>query len=111
MVTATSTGGRVIAVPGPAVSKRARQWRNRLVVLSFMAPVLIGLCLFLVYPLLASVYFSFTRFTIDNPPRLNAMTRAMLADLAKLWDELEASIASGIRRCSARARQLEATQP
>jgi len=29
--------------------------------------------------------------TIDNPPRLNAMTRAMLADLAKLWDELEAS--------------------
>ena len=29
--------------------------------------------------------------TIDNPPRLNAMTRAMLADLAKLWDGLEAS--------------------
>jgi enoyl-CoA hydratase/carnithine racemase len=27
--------------------------------------------------------------TIDNPPRLNAMTRAMLADLARLWDELE----------------------
>jgi enoyl-CoA hydratase/carnithine racemase len=29
--------------------------------------------------------------TIDNPPRLNAMTRAMLADLARLWDELERS--------------------
>lgn len=27
--------------------------------------------------------------TIDNPPRLNAMTRAMMADLARLWDELE----------------------
>ena len=27
--------------------------------------------------------------TIDNPPRLNAMTRAMLADLGRLWDELE----------------------
>ena len=27
--------------------------------------------------------------TIDNQPRLNAMTRAMMADLAKLWDELE----------------------
>jgi enoyl-CoA hydratase/carnithine racemase len=26
--------------------------------------------------------------TIDNPPRLNAMTRAMLADLGRLWDEL-----------------------
>jgi enoyl-CoA hydratase len=29
--------------------------------------------------------------TIDNPPRYNAMTRAMLADLARLWDELDAS--------------------
>jgi enoyl-CoA hydratase/carnithine racemase len=26
--------------------------------------------------------------TIDNPPRLNAMTRQMLADLGRLWDEL-----------------------
>ena len=27
--------------------------------------------------------------TIDHQPRLNAMTRAMLAELARLWDELE----------------------
>ena len=27
--------------------------------------------------------------TIDNQPRLNAMTRQMLAELARLWDELE----------------------
>jgi enoyl-CoA hydratase/carnithine racemase len=27
--------------------------------------------------------------TIDNQPRLNALTRAMLADLAGIWDELE----------------------
>jgi enoyl-CoA hydratase/carnithine racemase len=27
--------------------------------------------------------------TIDNPPRLNAMTRAMLAELGRLWDELD----------------------
>jgi enoyl-CoA hydratase/carnithine racemase len=27
--------------------------------------------------------------TIDNLPRLNAMTRAMMADLARIWDELE----------------------
>jgi enoyl-CoA hydratase/carnithine racemase len=27
--------------------------------------------------------------TIDNQPRMNAMTRAMMADLARLWDELE----------------------
>jgi enoyl-CoA hydratase/carnithine racemase len=29
--------------------------------------------------------------TIDNQPRRNAMTRAMLADLGKLWDDLERS--------------------
>lgn len=28
--------------------------------------------------------------TIDNQPRLNAMTRDMMADLGRLWDELEA---------------------
>lgn len=28
--------------------------------------------------------------TIDNQPRLNAMTREMMADLGRLWDELEA---------------------
>ena len=27
--------------------------------------------------------------TIDNQPRMNAMTRAMMADLVRLWDELE----------------------
>src|SRR5580704_11788939 len=27
--------------------------------------------------------------TIDNQPRLNAMTRQMLADLGRVWDELE----------------------
>jgi len=27
--------------------------------------------------------------TIDHQPRLNAMTRAMMADLARVWDELE----------------------
>src|ERR1700741_3945293 len=27
--------------------------------------------------------------TIDNPPRLNAMTRDMLRDLGRIWDELD----------------------
>jgi enoyl-CoA hydratase/carnithine racemase len=27
--------------------------------------------------------------TVDNQPRLNAMTRAMMADLARVWDDLE----------------------
>jgi enoyl-CoA hydratase/carnithine racemase len=27
--------------------------------------------------------------TVDNQPRLNAMSRQMMADLARLWDELD----------------------
>lgn len=42
--------------------------RTRLTPLAFMAPVLLGLTIFLVYPLVAAVYFSFTRFTLINPP-------------------------------------------
>src|SRR5258707_7429937 len=30
-----------------------------------------------------------TVVTVDNQPRLNAMTRAMLSELGRLWDELE----------------------
>jgi len=33
--------------------------------------------------------------TLDNQPRLNAMTRGMMADLARVWDELE----QGATRC------------
>src|SRR3954469_11911688 len=33
--------------------------------------------------------------TIDNQPRLNAMTRGMMGDLARVWDELE----GGATRC------------
>jgi enoyl-CoA hydratase/carnithine racemase len=33
--------------------------------------------------------------TIDNEPRRNAMSRQMMADLARLWDELE----RGLCRC------------
>ncbi|HZN17988.1 MAG TPA: sugar ABC transporter permease [Micromonosporaceae bacterium] len=42
--------------------------RRNLTVLSFIAPALVGLALFLGYPLLASVYFSFTKFDLVNPP-------------------------------------------
>jgi multiple sugar transport system permease protein len=38
-------------------------------VLSFLAPALAGIAVFLVYPLLAAVYFSFTRFDLLTAPR------------------------------------------
>lgn len=43
--------------------------RNRLTVLSFMAPALVGIALFLIYPLVSAVYFSFTRFDLLSTPQ------------------------------------------
>ena len=71
MVT-TTVGAPGIPPGAPPADHTARaraRVRQRLTVLSFMAPALAGLALFLVYPLLASVYFSFTRFDLINPPR------------------------------------------
>lgn len=70
---AITTVGAPGTTPGaPPARRSAPRWwraRERLTVLSFMAPALIGLALFLVYPLLASVYFSFTKFDLINPPQ------------------------------------------
>ena len=52
-----------------ASARRRQSWRRRLVVLSFVAPALAGLVLFLGYPLLTAVYFSFTRVDLVNPPQ------------------------------------------
>jgi multiple sugar transport system permease protein len=74
-VTAVSTGhADRTAAGGPGSSPRRysrtrRRTRDRLVVLSFIAPVLTGLVIFLLYPLLSAVYFSFTTFDLANPPR------------------------------------------
>jgi multiple sugar transport system permease protein len=53
----------------PARRRLPRRWRHRLTVLSFMAPAFVGIAVFFVYPLLASVYFSFTRFDLLTVPK------------------------------------------
>jgi multiple sugar transport system permease protein len=57
----------------PAVTARrprtlSRRTRHGLTVLSLMAPVLIGIAVFFVYPLLSALYFSFTKFNLLTPP-------------------------------------------
>jgi enoyl-CoA hydratase/carnithine racemase len=42
--------------------------------------------------------------TIDNQPRLNAMSRAMMADLGRIWDELERGSCRAIVLTGAGAR-------
>lgn len=54
--------------PQRGTSAGNRALRHRLTVLSFMAPALVGIGLFLVYPLVSAVYFSFTRFDLLTTP-------------------------------------------
>ncbi|MFB9428050.1 carbohydrate ABC transporter permease [Streptoalloteichus tenebrarius] len=54
------------ADPGPPVPRRRR--RRRLVALGFLAPAVLGFGLFFAYPLVATVFFSFTRSDGLNPP-------------------------------------------
>ncbi len=54
------------AAPRNTAAHRRR--RHRLTVLSFMAPALIGISVFFLYPLLSAIYFSFTRFDLLTAP-------------------------------------------
>ena len=62
-MTTTVVGGRPVRAGRPS---RARAQRRVLV--GMLAPALLGLAIFFVYPLLASVYYSFTRFDLISPP-------------------------------------------
>jgi multiple sugar transport system permease protein len=53
------------APPAPA---RRRRSRRRLVVLAFMSPWIIGFGLFFLYPLVATVVYSFTSYDLINDP-------------------------------------------
>ncbi|MET4225399.1 carbohydrate ABC transporter permease [Oerskovia enterophila] len=52
---------------GPAL-RRKRSRRRALTVLAFMAPWIVGFTLFLVYPLVSTVYFSFTNYDLISAP-------------------------------------------
>src|SRR5256885_16089432 len=60
------------ARPGNPRSRRPgatrRRTRQRLTVLTFMAPALIGITVFFVYPLIMAVYFSLTKYNLLTPP-------------------------------------------
>ena len=52
--------------------RRARnraKWRRRLTVLAFMSPWLVGFTVFFGYPLVSTVYLSFTHYDLLKPAR------------------------------------------
>ena len=50
-------------------ARRKAQWRRRFTVLAFMSPWLVGFSVFVAYPLVATVYFSFTHYDLLSPAR------------------------------------------
>ena len=52
---------------GPSRARRKRH----LVALAFLAPTLLGMIIFFVYPLAMTVYYSLTTFDLSSPPRWN----------------------------------------
>ena len=70
---ATVTGRLPAAADKARAAERRRRrrrsaWRRQLVALAFMSPWIIGFCAFYVYPILASLYFSFTKYDILTNP-------------------------------------------
>jgi len=65
---------------------RAR-WRRRLTVLGFMSPWLVGFSVFIVYPLIATVYFSFTHYDLLQPARWIGLAnyRYMFSEDTQVW--------------------------
>lgn len=58
-----------LAGPVRTVARRTARHRRRLWILAFLSPWLVGFTLFFGYPLLATVYFSFTSYDLLSPPR------------------------------------------
>jgi len=48
--------------------RRRSAWRRQLVALAFMSPWIVGFCAFYVYPMISSLYFSFTKYDILSQP-------------------------------------------
>jgi multiple sugar transport system permease protein len=76
-------------VPAPD-RRRARKkaaWRRRRLVLILMSPWLVGFSVFFGYPLVMSVYLSFTHYDLLNPPRWIGLAnyRYMFGSDPQIW--------------------------
>jgi multiple sugar transport system permease protein len=58
----------VTTAPPRRRSRRA-QWRRRRTVLAFMSPWIVGFCVFFGYPLVTTVYLSFSHYDLLQPSR------------------------------------------
>lgn len=68
MASATTGDWKAVTVHKGVAPRTKLSWRRRLTVLAFMSPAIAGFGLFFVYPLIATVYFSFHRYDLLSPP-------------------------------------------
>ncbi|MGN6125369.1 MAG: carbohydrate ABC transporter permease [Humibacter sp.] len=61
--------GRVARAGRPGRRRSRTSVRRGLTILAFIAPTVLGLLIFFVYPLLASIYYSFTSFNMVSAPQ------------------------------------------
>ena len=54
--------------PPRSISRRASRWRDRLRIVAFLSPWLLGTGLFFIYPLVATGYFSMMKYDGFTPP-------------------------------------------
>src|SRR6476661_5224257 len=72
MTPADAAGVRAPVARPVADRRKARAkaaWRRRRLVLALMSPWILGFLIFIAYPLVMSVYLSFTHYDLLNPPR------------------------------------------
>lgn len=92
MSTATTTTRRPSAA-GPSGAGRGRRRDDTALALLFIAPATIGLLVFLIWPLLTGIYYSFTEYTTLTPPQWVGLEnyRAMLTDPI-FWNSLKVTV-------------------
>jgi multiple sugar transport system permease protein len=68
-------------------AKRRAAWRRRRLVLLFMSPWIVGFTVFFGYPLVTSVYLSFTHYDLLSPPRWVGLAnyRYMFGSDPQVW--------------------------
>src|SRR5262249_3222697 len=67
--TAGMAGAPATLAPLRTEARRKADWRRRRLVLLLMSPWIVGFSVFFGYPLVMSVYLSFTHYDLLSPPR------------------------------------------
>lgn len=77
-------------VTSAAVRRRLRRWLPGYL---FVSPVVLGLLLFTLYPMLTSLYYSFTRYDVLSPPRwVGADNYARLVGDPTFWTSVGVTV-------------------